>query len=208
MALNFFSYNRDFFCEREYWGVFLAALEFELKASHLLGRHSYSYCLSHPTSPFLWWVFLRDRVSRTVCLGWLWTVILLISASWVARIIGVSHQCPAHYWFLLGKCCTTWAIMPFLFALVIFEIESHFFPLWVAGPQSSYLYFPKYLGWQACTTTHSFFCWDRVLWTFCLVWPGPAILLISDFHVAGMKGMCHCTQLLFKMRVLWVFCLG
>jgi hypothetical protein len=33
-----------------------------------------------------------DRVSQTICLGWLWTKILLISASWVARIIGVSHQ--------------------------------------------------------------------------------------------------------------------
>jgi hypothetical protein len=32
-----------------------------------------------------------DRVSWTVCLGWLWTVILLISASWLARITGVSH---------------------------------------------------------------------------------------------------------------------
>jgi hypothetical protein len=28
---------------------------------------------------------------RTICLGWLWTGILLISASWVARIIGVRH---------------------------------------------------------------------------------------------------------------------
>jgi hypothetical protein len=33
-----------------------------------------------------------DRVLQTICLGWLWTVILLISTSWVARIIGVSHQ--------------------------------------------------------------------------------------------------------------------
>jgi hypothetical protein len=32
-----------------------------------------------------------DRVSETICLGWLWTMILPISASWVARIIGVSH---------------------------------------------------------------------------------------------------------------------
>jgi hypothetical protein len=29
------------------------------------------------------------------CLGWLWTMILLISASWVARITGVSHQLQA-----------------------------------------------------------------------------------------------------------------
>jgi hypothetical protein len=30
----------------------------------------------------------------TICLGWPWTMILLMSASQVARIIGVSHQCP------------------------------------------------------------------------------------------------------------------
>jgi hypothetical protein len=33
-----------------------------------------------------------DRISQTVCLGWPRTTILLISASLVARIIGVSHQ--------------------------------------------------------------------------------------------------------------------
>jgi hypothetical protein len=32
---------------------------------------------------------------RTVCLGWLQTTILLISASWVARITGMSLWCPA-----------------------------------------------------------------------------------------------------------------
>jgi hypothetical protein len=46
-------------------------------------------------SPFLWWFFLKDSVSRTICLGWLRTVILLITASWVARITGVSHWHPA-----------------------------------------------------------------------------------------------------------------
>jgi hypothetical protein len=33
-----------------------------------------------------------DRVSRTICPGWLQTVILLISVSWVARTTGMSHQ--------------------------------------------------------------------------------------------------------------------
>jgi hypothetical protein len=36
--------------------------------------------------------FFRDRVSWTFCLGWLRTEVLLISASWVARITGVSHR--------------------------------------------------------------------------------------------------------------------
>jgi hypothetical protein len=34
----------------------------------------------------------QARVSWTVCPGWFWTIILLISASCVASIIGVSHQ--------------------------------------------------------------------------------------------------------------------
>jgi hypothetical protein len=33
------------------------ALEFELRASHWLDRHS--YCLSHSARPFLRWVFSR-----------------------------------------------------------------------------------------------------------------------------------------------------
>jgi hypothetical protein len=32
-----------------------------------------------------------DEISWTCCLGWLWTVILLISASQIARLIGISH---------------------------------------------------------------------------------------------------------------------
>jgi hypothetical protein len=36
-------------------------------------------------------------------LGWLWTTILLISASWVVRITGVSHQGPAILDFI-GQC--------------------------------------------------------------------------------------------------------
>jgi hypothetical protein len=42
---------------------------------------------------------------RTICPGWLGTPILLISASWVARIIGVSHRRPfvAHAFLLLSN---------------------------------------------------------------------------------------------------------
>jgi hypothetical protein len=35
--------------------------------------------------------YFQDSVSQTICPGWLWTTILLISASGVARITGVSH---------------------------------------------------------------------------------------------------------------------
>jgi hypothetical protein len=56
-------------------------LGFELRAS------------SHSTSPFLWWIFFKIGSSGTICPGWLRTSIPLISASWVARITGVRHQC-------------------------------------------------------------------------------------------------------------------
>jgi hypothetical protein len=60
---------------------FLAVLEFKLKVSHLVGRCSV-------TLPSLFYVgYFQHRVSRTVCQGWLWTSILLISATSVARII-------------------------------------------------------------------------------------------------------------------------
>jgi hypothetical protein len=36
--------------------------------------------------------YFQDRVSGTVCMGWLWTMILLISASWVVRITAFSHS--------------------------------------------------------------------------------------------------------------------
>jgi hypothetical protein len=66
---------------------------------HLLGRCFYS--LSHSTSFFffLWWVF-QGRVLRTVPWARLWTILLLISASWEARITGVSHLRPAYLFIL------------------------------------------------------------------------------------------------------------
>jgi hypothetical protein len=39
--------------------------------------------------------FFWDRVSQTIFQGWLWSAILLITASWVPRITGVSHRCQA-----------------------------------------------------------------------------------------------------------------
>jgi hypothetical protein len=36
--------------------------------------------------------FFETGSCRTICPCWLWTLVLLISASWVTRITGVSHQ--------------------------------------------------------------------------------------------------------------------
>jgi hypothetical protein len=68
----------------------------------VLGLELRAYTLSQSTSPFCIKYFW-DRVSQTICLGWLRTTILLIAASWVARITGVSHQHPAAFCLLKQK---------------------------------------------------------------------------------------------------------
>jgi hypothetical protein len=62
--------------------LFFAVLRLELRA----------YTLSHSTVPCLCVRYFWDIVSQTICQSWLWSTILLISASWVARITGVSHS--------------------------------------------------------------------------------------------------------------------
>jgi hypothetical protein len=61
---------------------FFAVVGLELRAS----------TLTQSANPFLWRVFW-DRVSWNYLPGWLWTSIILISASWVARMTGMSHRC-------------------------------------------------------------------------------------------------------------------
>jgi hypothetical protein len=51
--------------------------------------------LSHSTGPIIFEGFFEIWFHGTVCLGWLWTMIFLISASWSARISGMSH------WYLV-----------------------------------------------------------------------------------------------------------
>jgi hypothetical protein len=62
------------------------------------GLNSGSSPWATPPALFLWRDF-QDRVSWTICPSWLQTLILLISASWVARIIGV--ECLALAAFLM-----------------------------------------------------------------------------------------------------------
>jgi hypothetical protein len=57
--------------------------EFEFRALCFQSRHSTAWVT--PSAHFVRIIFW-DRVSGTFCLDYLWTVILLISASWVARI--------------------------------------------------------------------------------------------------------------------------
>jgi hypothetical protein len=48
--------------------------------------------LSNSASPFYDGLFYQGSSYKLLAWGWLWTVILLISTSWVARITGMSHQ--------------------------------------------------------------------------------------------------------------------
>jgi hypothetical protein len=76
----------------------------------LLGLELRAFTLSHSTSPLCDGYF-RDRVSRTICPGWLQTAILLISASWIARITGMSHWCPPEFFHTLNtlsRLCAVW----------------------------------------------------------------------------------------------------
>jgi hypothetical protein len=52
-------------------------------------------CLEPLHQPIFVMVFIEIRSHELFCPGWVQTVILLISASRVARITGVSHQCLA-----------------------------------------------------------------------------------------------------------------
>jgi hypothetical protein len=65
----------------------------------VLGLELRVFSLSHSASPFCDGYF-RDTILWTIYLGWLWTTILLISASWVARITGMSHWLPDVWRFL------------------------------------------------------------------------------------------------------------
>jgi hypothetical protein len=63
--------------------------------------------LIHSTSPVFHEGFFEIGSHGTICPYWLWTTILLITTSWVARIIGMSHWHLAvvaflKVWFKLG----------------------------------------------------------------------------------------------------------
>jgi hypothetical protein len=99
-----------FICCLYHWTI-LASLEWN-QLDH--GAWSFLFLcvhLSHSISPFLWWVFFQHRVLRTICPGWLQTVVLLISASGVAGITGVSHWCLAWAWSF--KCVVELALQIF-----------------------------------------------------------------------------------------------
>jgi hypothetical protein len=71
---------------------FLVRLRFEFGALHLQSRHSTAWA----TSPAHFALAILEMMSQTICLSWPQTMILLISASQIARITGMSHPCLAN----------------------------------------------------------------------------------------------------------------
>jgi hypothetical protein len=69
-------------------------------ASCLLGRCS--YLLEPLRQPFFVMAFFEIGSWELFAQGWLWIVILLISASWVTRITNVSHWYPAKDFILIS----------------------------------------------------------------------------------------------------------
>jgi hypothetical protein len=84
-----------------------------LRASHLLGRPSTPW----PTLSALFYVGSFHDWSYFCCLGWLQIVILLISASWLLGLLGMSHRHWAYFFFWL-----TWHFL--------FHVQSVFFFFW------------------------------------------------------------------------------
>jgi hypothetical protein len=78
------------------WAIYLemARMAFVYLSLQYWGLSSGPTPWATPPAPFCEGSF-QDRVLRTVCLGW-----LLISASWVAGITGVSHQCLARMFYI------------------------------------------------------------------------------------------------------------
>jgi hypothetical protein len=64
--------------------------------------------------PFFVMGFFKIGSRELFVQGWHRILIFLISASWVARIIGMSHQCPASFCSLDGAFCSTSLLFNYL----------------------------------------------------------------------------------------------
>jgi hypothetical protein len=105
----------------------------------------YLHCLCHiPPYPVLFLCvcegFFQDRVFRTICLGWLRTMIFLISVPWIAGITGMSTGPQALYF--IWTLCTGWGwFYTIICSNFVGETKSHGILVWIwSVPQK----------WHAC----------------------------------------------------------
>jgi hypothetical protein len=96
--LNFFLWKVPFTLLRSLAHFFIWSLIYLFFM--VLGIEQKASNLSHSTIPFLMMGLFQERVSRTICHWWLGTTLLLISASWLAKITGMSHWHPVGIHFL------------------------------------------------------------------------------------------------------------
>jgi hypothetical protein len=88
---------------------------------HVLARQMFCH-LNHSISIFfVLGCQSQGRVSWTICLGWPWTTILLISASWIARITGINHRHLARIFFYLWLDLIVVKVFLFLFTKIMTE---------------------------------------------------------------------------------------
>jgi hypothetical protein len=109
--------------------------------------------------PFLTDGLFRDRVFRNICPDWLWTTILLISASWVAGITDMNHQCltciSSFKKYLIGA--PSLGILPPTLGAQFFH-----FPLFYLNELSCFTLKKKY-------SVHLPICWLYYLFFSCLI---------------------------------------
>jgi hypothetical protein len=76
----------------------------QLKCSFFCGAGAWTQALhlEHSTSPFFVMGFFEIGFHKLFAWGWLQTVILLISVSWVPRITGVNHCTRSLLFFFFG----------------------------------------------------------------------------------------------------------
>jgi hypothetical protein len=125
-----------------------------------------AYTLSHSTSSFCVRYFW-DRVLITICPGWLRAVIFLISASHVARIIGVSHWHLAKQFLIL---CTSHDTMLafFLFPAKFQVLFVFIFAVLGFELMASHLLGKHFTTWTTPSTLFTVgYFQDSVLWTIC-----------------------------------------
>jgi hypothetical protein len=85
--------------------------------------------LSHTSSPFCSGYFgslISHKARWTICSDWLWTKILLISASWETRTAGIKPLVPGLLWLFWS-----WVLVNYLPRLA-----SNLSPPWSQTPKS------------------------------------------------------------------------
>jgi hypothetical protein len=152
---------------------------FELRASCLQSRSQWT------SSPFCSSYFGEGGFLWALCLDWPWTLVLLISASQVARIIGMGHWLLTELLFFMStrsktSVSFTETISFYFFLVVVLEFELRALHLLVRC-SITWATLPAFFFCELCVLG---IFQDRVLRTICPGWLQTAVFLISAFWVA------------------------